>query len=172
MRFCFFALFALFGMASKAYSIELPTSAKPYRPVIEICRVDFTAPQLYAFRSAVSYDPGTEFNTATGNSWKMTGYGSSYIQVNFQTMIGPNLTYKLCLNAASRQDAPNLAKISISVNGQMAVTGFQVTHSDFSLDSFDISKYIQKGPNEMVISLDLDTQSSLAIQNIFLNLQI
>lgn len=165
MRSYFLACFALLWMAINAYSVVPPQSNRSVRPQLLLCRADFLTSTISALKAMVTHDAGTEFNPA-GYSWQMTGYGSSYLQVDFQAMDYPIFTYNLSLKAASVQQPPNFAKISISVNGKMAVTGFQLNHSYFRVDNFDITSYMQKGSNEIVISLDADTQSSAAIQNL------
>lgn len=107
---------------------------------------------------------GTVFNETCGHSWKMFQPGESLIQMDLDLNKNEDRPYTLELNHVSRDDVA-FAKISVMVNGQIVAQAFEPKNEDFVRDRFDIAKFLQDGHNEIIVSLDANTESEYSIQS-------
>lgn len=131
-----------------------------------LCTVDFHNPDIRANKAELS-SFGAYYNQYYGNSWLLHHPGQSYLQVATDINKDPNRSYSLDLvHLSSLVDGQPLAQITIEVNGQVVTTGYNPNNGNYIRDSFDITKYIVDGRNEVRISFDSTSESNYWIQSL------
>jgi hypothetical protein len=140
---------------------SLTATARP-----PICTVDFHNESLSVNQAGLSMK-GAYYNEHYGNSWLLHHPGYSSIDVTTDIKKDVRRDYSLDLvHLSSLVNGQSLSQITIEVNGQKVVSGYNPNNGNYIRDSFDITPYIVDGQNTVRISFDSSSRSNYWIQSL------
>lgn len=178
-----FAIKATLAALLFCTSLSAATTSKTSVPE-PIFTVDFRKPVYKtSLPCVIQFGPGTEFNPTCGRSWKLDRYDAksgefSSLEIEVDLPKDTSKSYVLELLQCARKDAPYDAKMTITVNDQIIVKGFNAYNGPnnphypneengqpwhLRWDVFEITNELLTGPNKIRISLDKDTQSGISM---------
>lgn len=169
-------LLALFCSLSHAAFAD---NAKAEDPVFSI---DFRRPEYKVSKPCRIAMDGVEFNPKCGQSWKLDRYNSkeganSSMEIEVDIAKDESKSYVIEFQQCARKDAPELSRVSITVNGHAIVQGFNAYNGPNNIhypndkgepwhlrwDVFEVTNELQNGKNVIRVSLDNNTQSGIAM---------